>query len=201
MIESVILDYGGVITPVRRSGAFLAWLLQAYDVDAGALRTLFRGPSYRDYQRGRISEQAFYDAVRFLGVETDRALLAERWAELNEPATGMRRLVDSLQERFDLCLVSDSTPELTRDVQRRFEGVFRVACFSDEQGFIKRDEALFDILFAEMGTPMNTCLYIDDRVENLRYPASKGVHCIHFVGLDALADELEADWGIRVPRR
>ncbi|MDH3281740.1 MAG: hypothetical protein OEQ18_11525 [Gammaproteobacteria bacterium] len=199
VIETIVLDYGGVITPVRRSGAFLDWLLGTYEVDADALRSLFRGPRYRDYQRGRVSEQVFYEAVQTLGVESDRLFLAEHWASLNEPVPGMKRLVDGLQKSFDLCLVSDSTPELTRDVKQRFAGVFRVACFSDEHGYVKQDGVLFDILLKAMDRPTNTCLYIDDRVENLEYPASKGIHCIHFAGVDALVGELDAGWDIRVP--
>ncbi|MDH3639574.1 MAG: HAD hydrolase-like protein [Gammaproteobacteria bacterium] len=198
MIETIILDYGGVITPMRRSGAFIEWLLDTYDVDTEALRSLFCGPEYRDYQRGIVSEQAFYNAVQALGVEADTQELADRLVRFNEPVPGMQRLVDALQAKFDLCLISDSTPELTRDVKRRFKGVFRVVCFSDEYGYVKSDKVLFDILLTAIDRTTNTCLYIDDRPENLEYPESKGVQCIRFVGVDALVRDLDTRWGIRV---
>ncbi len=198
MIETVILDYGGVISPVRRSQAFVDWLLAHYAVSAHDLHSLFEGPLYRDYQRGVVCEEVFYGRLRALGVDASPAELAAVFNRFNEPDSEMKRVIDALRPDFDLCLISDSTPELTRDVKRRFAGVFRVACFSDDHGCVKSDERLFDVALRGIAKPGDVCLYIDDRARNLAYPASVGIHCILFTGMAPLIRDLHQRYGIDV---
>ena len=197
-IDTIILDYGGVIAPVRRSEAFVEWAVAHYDVDPLQLRSIFKGPIYQDYQRGRIEEESFYRSIRELGLSAEARDLARVFVGFNRPDAEMVALIEDLQPKYDLCLVSDSTPELTRDVKRRFSSVFRVACFSDEHGYLKADRVLFDIALREIGAPGDACLYIDDRAENLVYPASNQVHGILFTGVAGLIDALRERYGILV---
>ncbi len=196
MIETIIFDYGGVITETKRSHCFSAWASACYGLEISQVRRLFHGQHFDQYLRGKISQQQFFTKFRELGIDADIALMSRQLVACNAPVPRMKMLLEQLSSEYDLCLISDSTPELTQDVRRKFQSVFRICVFSDEHGYVKDDEILYDIALTEIGTHPNKCLYIDDRKEKLEYPRSKGVHGIHFENAELLITELVSRYGI-----
>lgn len=195
MIETIIFDYGGVITSGARSRGFIDWASRAYGAAVDELRAVFAGPMFLEYLRGKLSPRQFYSVFQELGIDVDPDSLSARLMSFNEPVPRMKALIEKLAGEYDLCLISDSTPDLTRDVKQRFMNTFRVACFSDEEGCVKDDQVLFNIAFQRIGRDLVKCLYIDDREEKLSYPRTQGVECIHFVDFDSFVCELATRCG------
>lgn len=196
MIETIIFDYGGVITETKRSDCFSVWASDRYALDINEVRRLFQGHHFDQYLRGKISRQQFFTKFQEIGIDADIDCMSRQLVSCNAPVSRMRSLLVQLSLKYDLCLISDSTPELTEDVRRKFQHIFRVSIFSDEHGFIKDDRTLYDIALTEIGTDPNKCLYIDDRKEKLEYPRSRGVHGIHFGNVELLRTELVSTYGI-----
>ncbi len=196
MIETIIFDYGGVITETKRSHCFSTWASACYGLDISEVDRLFQGEHFDQYLRGKISKQQFFAKFQEIGIEADIAFMSRQLVACNAPVTRMIILLEQLSLEYDLCLISDSTPELTKDVRRKFQHVFRVCVFSDEQGYVKDDGILYDIALTEIGTDPAKCLYIDDRKEKLEYPRAKGVHGIHFENVELLTTELVSGYGI-----
>ena len=190
MITTIIFDYGGVITADRRSRCFSEWACAKYGVSKTIVNSLFDSEHFNQYMRGKIDKQEFFSRFQEIGVTTDIESMSQQLVTYNEPVTRMKNLLDSLSRRYDLCLISDSTPELTKDVRKKFKHIFRVFIFSDERGYVKDDQILYDIAFSEIGADPKRCIYIDDKEEKLEYPRSKGVIGIHFRGVDLLMKTL-----------
>ncbi len=200
MIDTIIFDYGGVITGAKRSESFSSWAHTEFDVDKAAVNALFSGEHFESYMRGQLSQREFFAPFQRLGVTQDAQLLARQLVGFNEPVPRMRRMIEKLSGGYDLCLVSDSTPELSDDVRRRFGKVFRVVIFSDEHGYIKDDGVLYDIAVAEIGTDLSRCVYVDDREEKLHHLGERGVHCLHFTEPGRFAADLISICGERAER-
>ncbi len=196
MIETIIFDYGGVITETKRSHCFSTWASTRYGLEVKLVRRLFQGEPFNQYLRGKISKQQFFTKFQEIGVDADIAFMSRQFVSCNVPVIKMKILLEQLSLAYDLCLISDSTRELTRDVRRRFKHIFRECIFSDEYGYVKDDGILYDIALSAIGTDPTKCLYIDDRKEKLEYPRSKGVHSIHFENVELLRAELMSRYGI-----
>ncbi len=196
MIKTILFDYGGVITEARRSHCFSTWASVRYGLDINEVTRLFQGEHFAQYMRGKMSKQDFFSKFHAIGIDADIAVMSRQLVACNEPVSRMKVLLQQLSLEYDLCLISDSTRELTEDVRRKFQRVFRICIFSDEHGYVKADEILYDIALTGIGTEPGKCLYIDDRKENLAYPRSKGVHGIHFVNIELLHEELKSRYGI-----
>lgn len=196
MIETIIFDYGGVITQTKRSHCFSMWASARYGLDISKVERLFQGEHFDQYLRGKLSEEQFFTKFQEIGTDADIALMSRQLVACNVPVARMKILLEQLSLEYDLCLISDSTPELTEDVRRKFQHVFRVCVFSDERGYVKDDGILYDIALTQIGTDPRKCLYIDDREDKLAYPRSKGVHTIHFKNVELLIEEMASGYGI-----
>ncbi len=189
MIETIIFDYGGVITATRRSRCFSAWASEEYGLDKMQVEQIFESGHFKQYMRGKIGPREFFSKFQGIGVAADISIMSRRLVACNAPVPAMKTLLENLASRYDLCLISDSTPELSQDVRRKFQHIFRVFIFSEEHGFIKDDQILYDIALEKISTFPDKCLYIDDRMEKLAYPGSRGVHGIHFKNVESLRSD------------
>jgi 2-haloacid dehalogenase len=70
----------------------------------------------------------------------------------------------------------------------RFQGIV----VSGEEGVIKPDPRIFELLFRRYGIAAREAVFIDDNLANANAAAALGVHGIHFRSPGALADELAA---------
>lgn len=70
----------------------------------------------------------------------------------------------------------------------RFQGIV----VSGEEGVIKPDPRIFELLFRRYGIAAGEAVFIDDNLANARAATALGVHGIHFRSPDALAGELAA---------
>lgn len=68
----------------------------------------------------------------------------------------------------------------------RFDGII----VSGEEGLIKPDRAIFELLFARYDLDSDDCVFIDDSIKNVRGAEAAGMHAIHFTGAAALARQL-----------
>jgi FMN phosphatase YigB (HAD superfamily) len=196
VIDTIIFDYGGVITASRRSHCFSTWASARYGLNISEVERLFQGDHFNQYMRGKIGKQQFFGEFQEIGVDADIALMSRQLVACNVPVARMKILLEQLSSEYDLCLISDSTRELSEDVRKKFQHVFRVCIFSDEHGYIKDDGILYDIALTEIETDPTKCLYIDDRKEKLEVPRSKGVHGIHFENVELLKTELVSSYGV-----
>jgi HAD superfamily hydrolase (TIGR01509 family) len=184
-------DYGGVWPAGMRSRRLADWAAESMGASREVIWWLFNGPIGSAHAKGAISSKEFRTHLARMVPPLDADELMARLVSLNAPDSGMQSLVEALaNNREDLCLISDSLPELTVDVRHRVGHLFRVMVFSDEERCLKIDNSLFDVGFGRIGVPPSSCVYVDDRPENLSYPRSLGATCILFEGESSLRSAL-----------
>jgi 2-haloacid dehalogenase len=68
----------------------------------------------------------------------------------------------------------------------RFDGII----VSGDEGLIKPDRAIFELLFRRYDLDVHDCVFIDDSLKNVRGAEAVGMHAIHFTSAGQLAGEL-----------
>lgn len=69
---------------------------------------------------------------------------------------------------------------------------FDVCIVSGDEGLIKPDAAIYELLLERSGLPAEACLFIDDAPHNVEGARAVGMHAVPYVGPAQLARDLEA---------
>ena len=197
MINTVIWDYGGVISVTRRSKLFSAWAEKVFGIEKEKIQVLFDDPICDDYSRGDITTEQFYQRFLKIGIDMDPKAMAVQFASYNKPDPLMDQILKALFELYPMYLISDSTPELTEDVESRMGHYFQEMFFSDKYR-TRKDEGLFLTSFLKIPGIYDEWLYIDDREDKLVYPRQQGVTCIHFQSPEQCQQEIEQILQIKI---
>jgi len=71
-----------------------------------------------------------------------------------------------------------------------FLNLFKDVIVSGEEGVAKPDPAIFEILHARIGHPLESCLFIDDSPANIEAAGKSGLDAILFTDAGNLRDDL-----------
>jgi HAD superfamily hydrolase (TIGR01509 family) len=86
------------------------------------------------------------------------------------------------EKGYRLYCLSNDVAEWSLLLRKRFslEGHFNGWIVSGEEGIRKPDPAIYDLALAKTGFNQENCLFIDDRVENLKVAKEKGMKVLKF---------------------
>ena len=110
------------------------------------------------------------------------------------PIDGTVSVVDDLSAAgVDLYALTNWPAELFPFARRRFDFLNRFAdiVVSGEVGVAKPDEAVFAILERRVGRPLDACVFVDDRSDNVQAAAAQGMDAIVFTDPSQLRRDLE----------
>ncbi len=102
-------------------------------------------------------------------------------------------VLEELRERpLGLYALSNFSGDLFREVSPRFEFLkwFDGLLISGDEGIIKPDPAIYELLLDRFGLTARRTLFIDDRVENIQAARAAGLVGIHFHSASQLRREL-----------
>ncbi len=122
-------------------------------------------PLYRDYTRGAISEQVFWQGI---GQGGNRAL-RHRFLDQFELDGDLDAVVRELQPRYRLAVLSNLAADWADVLIPRLglDRLFSPLVISGRVGAEKPEPAIYRRLLGETGLPGARMLFIDDRLENL----------------------------------
>ena len=119
-----------------------------------------------------------------------------RWHEtVLGPIDGTVQILDELNARgTPLYAITNFNQHKFRETLRRFPflTVFRDTVVSGDEGLIKPDPAIYNLLLERNGLDAEHCLFIDDSLKNVAGAEAVGMKAIHFTTPDALRTSLEA---------
>lgn len=143
--------------------------------------------------------RSFAEAVaELVARHPDQRLLIEayhvRWPEmvagaLDDTVAIVEELKAGGHELHALTNWSAETFALTRP-RFAFLDWFESILVSADEGLVKPDAAIFQLLLERIGRPAEACLFVDDSRKNVDAAAALGFDAIHFQGADALRREL-----------
>lgn len=160
--------------------------------------------SFCDFQRGKISSQEclqrienFFDYIRpqgyFVSAHQERCMkhfmniifTPRILGEFFELDTKVYRFLCNLKSHgsYRCYLFSNIDKEAFAVIQARFSGVMQLfdgIITSYETGYLKPEQAIYDILYKKYHIDPANTLYIDDQKDNLEPAHTQGVHVVHY---------------------
>jgi len=197
-VRAIFFDFGGVIARLDRG--LLAELEVRYGLPKGSfIKALYTIPEWRAAEIGEGTEEAWVAAVRrkldeFAGrpLPDIRSEWAVMWRTLD---ADVLRLIERLGGRYDVGLISNSTPRLEGELRDRhkIDGLFKVIVNSALVGIAKPDARIYQLAAERMGVEPSACVHIDDLARNVEGAREAGFQAIHHEGdFDTLERELRS---------
>ena len=186
-VRAIFFDFGGVIARLDRG--LLAELEVRYGLPKGSfIKALYTIPEWRAAEIGEGTEEAWVAAVRrkldeFAGrpLPDIRSEWAVMWRTLD---ADVLRLIERLGGRYEVGLISNSTPRLEGELRDRhkIDGLFKVIVNSALVGIAKPDARIYQLAAERMGVEPSACVHIDDLARNVEGAREAGFQAIHHEG-------------------
>ncbi len=194
MIKAVIFDFGRVISAPKPSSLF-----HRYEEDLGLEpdtinAIMFDSQAWRDALLGLKTADEFWQAIGpELGLFAPEAIEAFHRRYHGDEAInhGIEDLLRRLHGHYRLAVLSNNPPGLGQwlddwGILELFDVVF---CSGDE-GLVKPDAAVFQVVVERLGVRPEEAVFIDDTIEHVLAARALGMQGILFTTVEALAEEL-----------
>ena len=99
-----------------------------------------------------------------------------------------------LKPRYQVGLLSNAYPETRASLARRFPhfyDMFDATIFSAEVGMAKPDPKIYHLILDQLDVEAQSCVFVDDFIENVEGARQVGIHAIHFRNSQQVQDELK----------
>ena len=191
----LILDFGEVLVRAQPAAILEEMAgLAGLDVDEFKRRYWQHRPVYdgggpaREYWRLVLegsppAHQALDRTIAAL-VDAD----ARSWTDYREE---MWTLTSDFRARgWKTALLSNGVPEVMRLVreQRRLADYFDVVIVSYEVGCTKPDPHIYEVCLSQLGVPVESALFVDDRAENIEAARRLGLDALLFRGDESVPE-------------
>ena len=197
-IRAVVFDFGGVMTTSTMPQRVIA-LAKEKGIDWNVFVNGFNAHRL-DYDAGRITLGEMYaliwgDAGLSVSDETTAAFMTaddESWCYRNERTLAWMK---ALKERgFKIGILTNMAPTFGRAFFRpRFADFIALAdalVISGDEGIVKPQREIYDLLRSHIGLPAEELCFIDDVEKNINGSRAAGWHAIRF----NTNEQVEADF-------
>lgn len=196
MINSVIFDFGRVISAQKPMSLF-----RGYEQDLGLApgrlnRVMFGSESWHQVLVGRKALDDYWLEIGpELGLHTPDEIQSFRQRYFADEAIneGVLDLIQGLQGRYKLAVLSNAPPRLTQWLADwQILDLFDLVVCSGEEGVAKPDPAIFELTLARLGVAAEEAIFIDDSPGHVAAARALGLEGIHFTTAEVLARQLDA---------
>ena len=197
-IKAVVFDFGGVMTTSTMPQRVIE-LAKEKGVDWEVFRRGFEAHRL-DYDAGRITLAEMYgliwgDAGLSVDAETTAAFMAaddRSWCYRNERTLAWMKALKA--RGFGIGILTNMAPKFARE---HFEGVFAdfialadAMVISGDEGIVKPQREIYDLLRSRIGLPAESLLFVDDVERNVAGARAAGWRALRF----GTNDQVEADF-------
>lgn len=196
MIKGIIFDLGNVLCSVTNQ-----FLVNRIAQKSGKTSEQIFNLIYKEsklpteYELGNISSQEFHKKMMTL---CDFSVSFEEMKKIYSQdkltaIPGMRELVASLQKRYNVALLSNTSEWDFEYAQKLLPYLtsFTTLTKSYEVCSMKPSPKIYQVTLETLKLQPQECIYIDDVVEYVSAANSLGIDGIHFTGKDSFVRELE----------
>lgn len=199
MIKVILFDVGGVLfqrehkTPNGHFGPFPLRFASQYNVDPSVYMKL-RNKLWPAYKTAQISGKDFWTRIfEGLSLESDIEGAFALYGSLLVVIPGIMDIVRELHERGWLLVLTNNEAKEYDEMRDRALGLSRYFTFrfpSWKFGVAKPDPRYFEMVLERLGVPPESCLFIDDKENNVEVAKRFGIRGIVFLGAEQLRVEL-----------
>jgi len=203
---NVIFDFGGVLC-MPQDKERLKKIFGLCGLPFDELYRLYQA-GRSDLDRGSISGAEYWSRILSAGsVQPTPDLLtlldnedALGWTRINAP---MLAWAEELRAAGHSTAILSNMPTDTLAFMRRehsFDWIsrFNVALFSCELGLLKPEPTIFRLCMAKLAAAPESCIFIDDTLENVEAAAALGMGVIHFRSAVQAGQVANREWGLPI---
>ena len=195
----VVFDLGKVLVDFDYSIAIRRFAERS-EAGLEQIQRLLDSPIQIDYESGKITTDEFYAAIRDgAGFRGDRAEFVSIFAGIFSPMETMIEFFERLKPfGIPTCVFSNTNEIAIGHIREGFPfySLFDNYVLSFEEGGMKPDEAIYDVVEQRTGESGAAILYIDDRPENIETGRGRGWQTILQDGEAASVARAESLLGI-----
>jgi len=191
-IDAVIFDLGRVLVRVDFNRV-ITKLSNRLDVDKLDSNRITAHSWCRDFSRGRINAESFFKQARdYVGLDISRQAFQSLWTGIFEPMPGMEEIVTEIARHKKIALLSDTDPWHWNFLLETYPylKIFKQPALSYQIGELKPHPLCYKWAARAAGFPAERCLFIDDKVENIRGAIEFGMQGWLFESSDILRGQL-----------
>lgn len=182
MINAVIFDWGGVITPDDRGG-WVDVLASKLGITSEDLLPYWSKADYKDFSEGRIDEPEFWKRFQeFYGKPISISVREIVWTQGSSltPSPVIMAFVGKLKGKGITVAVLSNTvlPMAELAYEARLYDPFDLVILSHEVGLAKPDVEIYKYTLEQLKTTAESCIFIDDRPKNLTPASELGIHTV-----------------------
>lgn len=196
MIRAIIFDFGRVISAQKPASLFRRYE-EELDLAPGMLnRIMFGTESWQQVLVGRKTLDDYWREIGpALGLHNpgDIDAFRSRYFSDEEVDSGVLDLIRSLKGCYRLAILSNAPPRLSKWLADwGILDLFDVVVCSGDEGLVKPDRAIFELVLARLGVSPEEAVFVDDTLGHVQAASALGLHAIHFTTASALETDLDA---------
>jgi HAD superfamily hydrolase (TIGR01509 family) len=190
---NVVFDIGNVLCTFDPD-TFLPQLIKDPDCIQALKKFYFRG-LWKEYDRGYIqpSDLIRMGCKEYPQYEQQIRTLVRHWVEYVIPIPTSMALMEDLQKQGIPMYILSNIPEdqyLYALHHRAFMKRINGGVFSYQEKVIKPERKIYQILLDRYDLNPSSCLFIDDRKENIAAAAALGFETIHCTDVRRMPDQV-----------
>ena len=187
MIRNVLFDIGVVLLHIHYKAALLRIVPRCSPLRLLKLAKFLtleeRDPIIAEYERGRVTTADFFrHFVELTGYRGTQAQFVAAWRGILSENTPMLEFGRELSRTYSVYLVTNTGELQVPHIYDSFPAIrfFKDQAASFELGEVKPDRAFYEKALAKFGITADTCLFIDDRPENIAGARACGLQSIQY---------------------
>ena len=198
-IEVMIFDVGGVLdVPADREAEEADRHLLAAELGMGLeemWRRFYHSDNWKLARIGKISDQELWNRnLTPFGISdpADQLVFIERLFAFKETNPAMRALLDELDSKTRLAIISNATDLLEHSLEKRYRisHLFDQIINSARVGYAKPEPEIYQIALERLAVRPDQAVFTDDQQHNVDAAAQLGMHAVLFTGVPDLREFL-----------
>lgn len=193
-IEAVIFDLGRVLIQVDLTKGLFPFINNNPGKDDQIVLTeVFKNPLFVAFCTGQIDSFTLYNEMhRMFSLDMSFERFSHVWCDVFSPMEEMEEIVDTISKEYKIGLLSDTDPLHWEFVLKKYPFLKRFSnpTLSFEIGVLKPAKTCYQRAAEDANTAVESCLFIDDRIENVEGAKNAGMHAIQFISPQKLQSDL-----------
>ncbi len=199
-ISTIFFDLFGVLLGIDQS-VVVQYLSKLTNTSYLKTREITMGEPYMRLERGEVTFKEYVEDISAMlpnGNRIDADSLREIWMNSKIGEMPAVSLLDELQKKYEVWVVSNTTEAHIKSLQSQFVFLnsFNGIITSERAGTHKPNPSIFNFALSEANTDVASSLFIDDSHTNTESAKNIGIVSHHYTEFDGLIDFLQKNLGI-----
>ena len=194
-ISTIFFDLFGVLLGIDQS-VVIQYLSKLTDTPYLKTHEITMGEPYMRLERGEVTFKEYVGDISAMlpsGNRIDADSLREIWMNSKIGEMPAVPLLDELQKKYDVWVISNTTEAHIKSLQSQFVFLnsFNGIITSERAGTHKPNPSIFNFALSEANTDVASSLFIDDSHTNTESAKNIGIVSHHYTEFDGLIDFLQ----------